>query len=437
MRSRALTSRVLVDVLTAGISLERALARTVTGLDDARDRAFVQELCFGVLRWLPRLRFQLSRLLDKPLKTTDADIDCLLLAGLYQILELNTPDHAAVSASVNAAQELGKPWAGKLVNAVLRRAARERETLQALAGLPPAASLAHPKWLLKALQQAWPDDWQAIATANNQRPPLFIRVHRGRVARERYLQLLAAAGLKGTPHAQVESAIRIEPAVTADALPGFAEGLVSVQDAAAQLAAGLLELRPGQRVLDACAAPGGKTAHILETEPQLDTLVAVDNKPERLARLRNGLERLQLTGGCATIECQNADASQPEDWWDGRLFDRILLDAPCTGTGVIRRHPDIKYHRDRAAIETAAATQARLLDALWPLLAPSGKLLYATCSVLPVENSDAIAGFLARQHGARALTIDAPWGRPVAHGRQILPGNSDMDGFFYACLNKQ
>ncbi len=433
MHSRSLAARILVDVIDADVPLDQALSRASARVPlPERDQAFVQELCYGVLRWLPRLRFQLSLLLDRPLKAADSDIGLLLLVGLYQILDLDTPDHAAVTTAVDACNELDKPWATTLVNAVLRRAARERAQLQQQAAAQPAAALAHPKWLLKTLQKAWPEDWQTIAAANNQRPPFYIRVNRRRSDCGQYRQLLTAAGLTGTPHAHADSALHVAPAVAAGKLPGFADGLVSVQDPAAQLAAGLLDLEPGQRVLDACAAPGGKTAHMLERESGLAEVVAVDRSADRLTRLQAGLERLQLNATCIA-----ADAASPRDWWDGRPFDRILLDAPCSGSGVIRRHPDIKYHRNRAAIDAAVALQAQLLAALWPLLAPGGKLLYATCSVLPAENTDQIAGFLAQHDDASEQPIDAPWGRQQLHGRQILPGDKEMDGFFYARLGKR
>ncbi len=434
MQTRTLAARILVDVVDFGVTLEQAFTQIIRHHQptlDSRDQAFLQELCYGVLRWLPRLRFQLGQLLRKPLKSGDADIEYLLLAGLYQILELRTPDHAAVSASVDACGELGKPWAGKLCNAVLRRAARERESLQEQAAKQPVAALAHPKWLLKTLQEAWPEDWQAIARANNERPPLYIRVNQRLIDRQRYSEMLSAAGLEAMPHAHADQALRVVPAISAAKLPGFERGLISIQDAAAQLAAKLLGLQPGQRVLDACAAPGGKTAHILETEPDLAEVIAVDLSADRLERLKLGLQRLRLTATCIA-----ADATRPQTWWDSQLFDRILLDAPCTGSGVIRRHPDIKYHRDKAAIAAAAETQSQLLTSLWPLLAPGGKLLYATCSFIPAENTEQIASFIARHGDAEEMLIDAPWGRQMPYGRQILPGDVDMDGFYYACLKK-
>ena len=431
MNSRTRSVRILVDVLDNGLTLDIALAMGTTDLAD-RDRPFVQEICYGVLRWLPRLRFQLSQLLDRPLRNTDRDLEYLLLCGLYQLFELRTPDHAAVGASVDSTAELGKPWAGKLVNAVLRRAVRERANLIDSVRAYPAAAYAHPKWLLKKLQRAWPNDWQTIVTANNQHAPLCVRVNTRRISIADYTTRLEAAGLSGQPHPHAPQALLVTPAVAAEALPGFHNGDVSVQDAAAQLTAGLLDLQPGQRVLDACAAPGGKTAHILESEPGLAEIVALDVAAERLERVRGTLQRLAMT---ADLVC--ADAIQPSHWWHGQPFDRILLDAPCSGSGVIRRHPDIKYHRDAASIAAAAVRQRDLLAAVWPLLARGGKLLYVTCSVLPEENADIIDAFMEQQTDARPLPVAGDWGLSTGAGRQILPGESDMDGFFYACLGKQ
>lgn len=431
MQARPVAAQILAQVIDQRRSLAELLGDAETRLP-ARDRAYLQELCFGVMRWLPRLEFMLQRLLKRPLRRTDADLQALLLAGIYQILYLRTPDHAAVSASVEATRELGKPWAGKLVNAVLRRLLRERAALEAAAAAEPAAHHAHPAWLLEMLQSAWPTDWEAVVNANNTRPPFTLRVNRQRIDRDGYQAKLAAAGLESRPHPHAGQALLVTPPVPVSELPGFDDGLVSVQDAAAQLAAGLLDLAPGQRVLDACAAPGGKTAHILETEPALAAVVAVDSDPGRLAQVDQGLQRLGLAA-----DCVHGDATVPADWWDGQPFDRILLDAPCSGSGVIRRHPDIKHRRSAQGIDRSAALQVQLLQNLWPLLAAGGKLLYVTCSVLPQENAEVVTGFLQHQAAAEVLPITAGWGHPAGPGRQILPGETDMDGFFYACLVKR
>ena len=384
----------------------------------------------GTLRWAPRLQALASLLLERPLRQRDLDIHTLLLSGLYQLLYLSIPAHAAVSLTVAAATTLGKEWAKGLLNGTLRRLQREQETLIERVDQSEEAALAHPAWLLQLLRQQWPEQWQAIATANNARPPMTLRVNRRHGDATGYLARLEQAGIAAATHPMVDSAIALEVPVGVEQLPGFGAGEVSVQDAAAQLAAGLLDLQPGQRVLDACAAPGGKTSHMLEYCPDL-SMLALDSEPARLQRVAENLVRLGLS---ATL--QAGDAGDPSQWWDGTPFDRILLDAPCSGSGVIRRHPDIKSLRRPADIATLAAGQRRLLHALWPLLKPGGMLVYATCSVLPAENALQVASFLQEQPDAREVVIATDWGHAVTAGRQILPGENGMDGFYYACLSK-
>jgi 16S rRNA (cytosine967-C5)-methyltransferase len=355
----------------------------------------------------------------------------LLVSGLYQLLYMRTPAYAAVSASVALAPDMGKPWAAKLINAVLRNFERQRGTLLAGIEHKPELIYSHPDWLLQRLQQDWPQHWQNIAEADNGHPPQSLRVNLARVARSDYLQQLRDAGFAAEPARYIASAITLAQPVSVNQLPGFGQGLVSVQDAAAQLAAPLLDLQPGQQVLDACAAPGGKSCHILEQMHQI-SLLALDNDAVRLDKLRQNLQRLQLS---ATV--MTGDAGQPQQWWDGRRFDRILLDAPCSASGVIRRHPDIKLLRRNSDIDQFAGYQARLLERLWPLLQPGGKLLYATCSVFRQENSDIVQRFMEAHRDAREHCLEhSGWGHPCAHGRQILPGEAGMDGFYYACLVK-
>ena len=318
-----------------------------------------------------------------------------------------------------------------LLNAVLRRAQREHEALLAELDRDPVLHTAHPRWLQKRLKADWPEQWQAICAANNQHPPLLLRVNRRQGSREQYLAELQAAGIAAEPCAFSRDGIRLPEACDVKTLPGFMEGRVSVQDEAAQLAADLLDLAPGQRVLDACAAPGGKTCHLLEAEPGLSHVTAIDLEQSRLARVRDNLDRLGLDA-----ELIAADGRETKVWWDGKPFQRILLDAPCSATGVIRRHPDIKLTRQEADIAALAQLQGELLDALWPTLEVGGILLYATCSVLPQENSDNIGAFLARTPGARELDITGPFGLKQAHGRQLLPQDGGHDGFYYAKLIK-
>jgi 16S rRNA (cytosine967-C5)-methyltransferase len=424
--ARTQAARVLADVL-AGKSLSEALPHRAGKLG-AEQRPLLQELAYGSLRWYLRLRAQADSLLKKPLKAKDRDIDSLVIIGLYQLQYLRIPDHAAVAETVEAARGLGKQWAAAMVNGVLRNFQRRREALAALDEQAPVRT-AHPEWLLQRLQAAWPADVERIIEVANTQAPMSLRVNTRRLSRDEYLARLQAGGIEATasPHSAV--GIVLAQATDVSQLPGFAEGDVSVQDIAAQQAALLLDPAPGQRVLDACAAPGGKTLHLLEHGA--DDVAALDVSEARLEKIsenlfRSGLQAQVLAG----------DAAQPDSWWDGRPFDRILLDAPCSATGVIRRHPDIKLLRRDEDINSLVATQRQILDALWPLLASGGMLLYATCSILPDENSEQVQAFLARHEDARLQTLQPAWGRDVTPGWQILPGDGEADGFFYALLCK-
>lgn len=427
---RAAAARAIAPIIAGKGSLNR--------LDDhqvvARDRGLFKELCYGACRTLPRLEALSAQLLERPFKARDADVQALLLIGIYQLLYLRIPPHAAVGETAGAARLLNKEWATRVINGCLRRLQRESTRLQAEVDKDPAVVLLHPRWWLSALRQAWPDDWRAIAEANNRPGPMTLRVNRRLGDREQYRELLDGPGLSSRlcPHAP--DGLTLETPCDVSELPGFQEGLVSVQDESAQLAAVLLgpviAPRPGLRVLDACCAPGGKTAHLLEL---FDIhLTAIDSDDTRLARVEDTLTRLGLAA-----ELVHGDATR-RDWWDGTHFDAILLDAPCSGSGVIRRHPDIKRLRRPSDIARLAELQARLLDNLWPLLVPGGTLLYATCSVLPEENVDQIAAFLARMPDAEVTTPRSlSWGRPSGAGQQLLPSPDSHDGFFYARLRKQ
>lgn len=429
--SRAAAARVLAEVLGPGRSLSAALPRQLAGIPGARERGFVQELCFGTLRWLPRLELLLKPLLRQPLKKRDSDVQALLLIGLYQLLYLETPPHAAVSETVNATSVLGKQWARGLANGVLRNFQRRQAELTASADKREAGRFAHPQWIIDRLRKAWPDRWEAILEANNQRAPMTLRVNRLRTSRDDYLKRLSDEGIGARAAPHVAHGVILDIPVPVQQLPGFAEGMVSVQDAAAQLAGELVDPQPGERVLDACAAPGGKTGHLLERAAELEVL-AVEQDPARLEKVTENLERL---GSRATLV--QSDAAATDQWWDGRPFDRILLDAPCSATGVIRRHPDIKVLRRPADIEDLVQEQHRLLEGLWPLLKPGGMLVYATCSVLPQENEQQIRRFLRDHSDAGVGEIAAAWGHAGEAGRQILPGEDEMDGFYYARLVKQ
>jgi 16S rRNA (cytosine967-C5)-methyltransferase len=422
---------VLSQVISDGRSLSEALPAALQVLTDARQRALVQELSYGTLRWFYRLDALLQRLLKKPLKQRDADVRCVLLLGLYQLDQLAMPQRVAVNETVQATHALNKQWASGLVNAVLRNYQRQAVQLDEVIVAEPVARFAHPAWLIEQLQTDWPRDWERILTANNARPPFSLRVNRQRVTRTEYMETLTGQSLQAQPLEYVDAGIRLDKPVPVDALPGFAEGYISVQDGAAQLAAGLLDLQPGQRVLDACAAPGGKTAHILESEPALAQVTAVDIEARRLARISENLSRLSLVANLV-----QGDAGATASWWDGQGYDRILLDVPCSATGVIRRHPDIKLLRRAGDIAALVSVQAQLLQAMWPLLSSGGMLLYCTCSVLTDENSARIGRFLETHADAAEVPIAADWGRECRHGRQIFPGENEMDGFYFACLTR-
>lgn len=427
---RLLAAR-LVHAVLQGESLNRLLAAHLDELDDPRQRALAQELTFGTLRWYFRLNAVLAQLLARPLKARDRDVHALLLVGLYQLLQLDMPAHAAVSESVEAVRALGKDWAAGLLNGVLRNALRRRQALLEAADVEPVARWSHPRWWLQRVQQDWPGDWQAVLAANKQRPPMTLRINLRHGSRDAYLARLEAQGMEARSLPGSRTAVELVDPVAVDKLPGFDSGDVSVQDGAAQLCAPLLALADGQRVLDACAAPGGKTGHILESRPALAEVVAVDSDPRRLQKVNDNLKRLQLTATCLC-----ADAGDPQAWWDGRQFERILLDAPCSASGVLRRHPDIGILRREEDLPELAQQQRRLLEALWPLLTSGGILLYVTCSVFKQENSAVVRGFLDRHADARLLPLEVEWGRPLEGGRQMLPGEHGMDGFYFARLIK-
>jgi len=383
--------------------------------------ALLRALVTDSLRWHYRLQWQLERLLDKPLGATEGTLAALLRIGLLQLQFMRIPDHAAVAETVAAAQFIHRRHAKGLVNAVLRRFLREREALDAALESDDQARLNHPVWLIEALRADWPDAADRIFDANNAHPPMWLRVNTRRIAPTVWRDKLATAGIGFVLDSELPAAVRLAEAMPTAEIPGFDAGEVSVQDRNAQLAAGFLDLEPGQRVLDACAAPGGKTAGIVEACADLETLIALDHSPARVAALERNLSRL---GHRATVVC--ADARETASWWDGLAFERILLDAPCSATGVIRRHPDIRLRRTPESIANAVASQQALLASLWPVLAKDGRLVYVTCSALRRENAAQIEQFLGENMDAVLLS-----------SRQYLPGEADGDGFYYACLKKR
>lgn len=432
-QARASAAGIVASVIH-GRSLDAALDEHFAALAPAlvRERPLIQEMAYGTLRWVLGFEILLRGLLERPIKDEDDDLRALLHVGLYQLLFMRVAPHAAVKETVEAVRVLEKDWAKGFINAVLRRALREQEALRVQ--LAQDENRAHPPWLAQQMRAAWPEDWRALLDANNTHAPLSLRVHLGKITRDAYLEELAAAGLAAQAHNTVDSAVLLDTPVPVERLPRFREGLVSVQDAAAQLAAPLLDAQPGMRVLDACAAPGGKAAHLLERASGIE-LLALDNDRARLTRVQENFTRLGVHGRIVT-----GDAADPSAWWDGQPFDRILLDAPCSATGVIRRHPDIRLHRRPDDIMRLAAGQLRLLQALWPLLAPGGKLLYVTCSILPQENSDPLTAFLAATPDARTLALAHPalaaWATPNELGQTIATGRGGMDGFYFAALTR-
>ncbi len=402
-----------------------ALGSQVKALSPS-DKSLVQALCFGVCRWWWQLDVIAKSLLSKPLKRKDNDVYALLMLGLYQLRYMDTPAHAAINETVQAAHDLNKSWASKLVNAILRRYQRESEVLDE----KTQSHHAHPKWLANRLHLAWAEAASDILTANNQHPPMTLRVNLAHHSRAEYLALLKKAGLEGRAGQYAASAVYLNKPVAVDDLPGFHEGWVSVQDESPQLTPELMDLQANLRVLDACSAPGGKTGHLLECEPTL-ALTALDVKASRLQRVKDNMKRLNFK-----VTVLEGDGAQPNLWWDGQLFDRILIDAPCSATGIIRRQPDIKLLRQEQDVQALCEEQEKLLAALWPLLAPGGRLVYATCSILPEENSQQIASFVANHSDAKHIPIEAAWGQAQAYGRQLLPTIDGGDGFYYACLMK-
>lgn len=422
---RAVAARVL-QAVENGQSLSQCLPPALNDVAD-NERPQLQALCYGTCRWFHRLDAELHARLKKPLKKPDRIVHHLMLVALFQLRFSKQATYAVLNETVEACRSLDKPHLTGLVNGVLRAAEREGEP-----DWPDdSARFSHPQWMLEKLRHNWPHDWQAILAANNAQAPMTLRVNARRFTRETYLQHLADADIEAAATQFAPHGIQLASPVPVDRLPWFADGAVSVQDEAAQLCTTLMDLAPGQRVLDACAAPGGKTCAILESCGELAEVVAIDESADRLPRVRENLERLDLA---ATLK--QADAADTRQWWDGQTFDRILLDVPCSATGVIRRHPDIKLLRRESDIVPLAGTQIGLLEAMWQVLAPGGRLVYATCSVFPQENHRIIRRFLKQRDDALLFEPEVRWGRDMETGRQLLPAPESHDGFFYAVLEK-
>jgi len=427
--TRALAAQALAEVALRGASQRDATERYAPRLADPRDRALFTALVSDGARWWLRFDAALDRLLDKPLRQKEPAVHALLVLGLVQLEILELPDYAAVAATVQAARALERPRLAGLVNAILRRWQRERVELLAALDAKPQTRHAHPAWLAKAIASDWPAQADAVMAADNVEPPLMLRANRRRTTRENLLERLREAGYTVDAHAWLADAIVLPHSTDVTRMPGFAEGHFAVQDGAAQIATDLAQARDGLRVLDACAAPGGKACHLLERADV--ALTALESDAGRARRISQNLERLGLSA-----ELVIGDAGQPDAWWDGRPFDRILIDAPCSATGVLRRRPDVRLHRRDSDIAALAAQQRRILEALWPLLAPGGRLLYVTCSLLKAENEAVVGEFLASRPEARVAPIALPAGQATAVGWQILPGDGDLDGMYYAVLER-
>lgn len=428
LRKQAAT--VLCKVVKEGQSLTAALDNVLETVDEAKDRAFIQALCYGVVRHYHRLDFILQQLLSKSLRNKDADIKMLLLIGIYQLQYMRVKTHAAVSETVSAAKK--KSWAKSLINAVLRQYMREQDALEKQADDNALAASSHPEWLVNKITKDWPENVQALLVENNKQPPMTLRVNLSQSNQHDYLELLAEHDIPATAVPFCCSAIILKQPVAVEKLPHFSDGMVSVQDTAAQMAAELLDVQAGQSVLDLCAAPGGKTAAILERQAKPVSMTAVDIDEARLSRVKENLQRLKLKAKVVV-----GDAAKPAEWVQGKMFDRILVDVPCSALGVIRRHPDIKILRRESDIAELQTIQQSILTAAWELLVPGGILLYATCSILKQENERQIQTFLAGRSNAEEVDIAADWGIKRSFGRQVLTGQQNMDGFYYAKLVKR
>ncbi|MFK7975300.1 MAG: 16S rRNA (cytosine(967)-C(5))-methyltransferase RsmB [Halioglobus sp.] len=432
---RGIAAQTIAKVFE-GQSLNSALP---WGLDkvEASERSLLQQLCYGSLREAPKLLGLLEPLLDKPLRRKDADVEALLLIGIYQLLSMRIPDHAAVAQTVDAIKHLKKPWARSLTNAVLRSFLREQEAL--LDSLDEATAASHPAWLFGKIRKQWPLHWQAIVSANNAQPPMTLRVNAARVSRAGYLETLAAAGIDAAAGTLSAQAITLRQPLDVEALPGFAQGDVSVQDEAAQVAAHFLNAQAGERILDACAAPGGKTCHVLELQPGLEVLVAEDISAERLEKVSENLSRLGLSATLAAADAGEAPqtsqtAPQAPQTESPALFDRILVDAPCSASGVIRRHPDVKILRQPEDLQSFAAQQLRILLGVWPRLKKGGTLLYATCSILKEENQQVVDAFREQTPDASIDPITTGFGEAINGALQLIPHAQGSDGLFYCRL---
>ena len=426
---RVVAAEAIGQVLR-GRSLSTVLPKYSQKVAD-NDQSLLKELCFGTLRWYPQLQAIVNHLMSKPIKDKEREIQALLACGIYQLMYMRVADHAAINETVAATVKLKRLWAKGLVNAVLRNFQRQQQQITEQLANTAEFETAHPQWLINRIQKAWPEQAREILTANNLQAPMCLRVNANHCSRDDYLKLLAEKEIQASKTEYSAVGIWLNSPRDVTELPGFEDGWVSVQDESAQLAASLLDVQPDHVVLDACCAPGGKTCHILESEPKLAALTAIDLEASRLERCKDNLQRLNLQANLIA-----ADVGAIEEWWDNNPFDRILLDAPCSASGVIRRHPDIKLLRKDTDIDNLSKIQTELLEKVWKTLRKGSMLIYATCSVLPQENDQVVAKFLATNNDASVVKIEADWGKATDFGRQIFPSAKGGDGFYYSRLQK-
>lgn len=430
---RFMAASIAEAVFDQGQAADAAMAGRFEAMNEAKDRALTRRLVHGLMRDWPRAEHVLGRLLQKPFKTKDRAVFFVLAIAVSELLDGKEPDHAVVHSAVEATRLAGAPHLAKLVNAILRRFLRERAAFETDWVDDPKMIFGYPGWLIEAIKKDWPAQWSDVLAAGNASPPLTLRVNRRHWSRDDAMAALQVVGMEASAMPVVSDAVMLANRQAIRDIPEFMAGGFSVQDASAQWAVDWLQLQAGQRVLDACAAPGGKAAHCLE-RADID-LLAIDNDPKRLDEVAQGLDRLGLIARCWV-----ADATDPDDWWDGADFDRILIDAPCSATGVIRRHPDIRWLRQPDDLDSLIATQAAILTSLWPLLKPGGILVYVTCSVLAGENHHQIQRFLETHDDAEVLppieSSSPPPGRAMPVGWQVLPGEHHWDGFYFACLGR-
>ena len=397
-----------------------------------KEHKLIYELCFGTCRYFNQLKNWALELLDKPLKQGDQDVFLAILLGIYQLYFLNVPHYSSIHESVNLAIQLKKPWAKGLINAILRRAQREETSFKPFLEKQPSSFWAHEDWFIQKLQKDWPIHWQEILSANNQKAPLIIRVNLKEISREAYIKELDNNQISYSISSLSEAGIYIHNA-TLSQLPYFEDGFLSVQDEAAQMAAFLLDVKPQMRVLDACSAPGNKTCHLLETYENF-SLVSVEKDEKRARKITENLSRLGFNSEALDLIIE--DITQVDQWWNNHLFDRILIDAPCSSTGVIRRHPDIKWSKDEKDLHQNAKIQLEILNALWPTLKVGGLLVYSTCSIFKMENEAVIANFIADKNNYLFQKITLQGGIALSYGYQFLPHPEKTDGFYYSIIQK-